>query len=303
MNAAQIESLKKKILVIYSAGCGNGKSEIAANLAFSIARRGLRTWVLDANTFAPAEDYIFGYTPKGPTFSHFLIDPSILEIPVYPLDMVYSNPQVVPLLLTHAERNDKQVRFDLEEILNSGTDIYSKIPEAVYKAMDQHDIELLLIDTHPSFERINEVWMGITDFLLIISRINPVDLDNLKSLLQNPSVRDIAQKLIVFTNVKIDTSRKVSKDMANTAITNHLKELHHQFDHDSCVLDCRNPEEIPAGKMDIYEQPFLYSEKLALFQQVSKREGMFIQKEPKDSFSVNINRLGERIIDMAGIKR
>jgi hypothetical protein len=55
--------------------------------------------------------------------------------------------------------------------------------------------------------------------------------------------------------------------------------------------------------MDIYEQPFLYSEKLALFQQVSKREGMFIQKEPKDSFSENIDRLGKRVMEMAGIKR
>jgi len=52
MNPKHIESLKKKILVVYSAGCGNGKSEIAANLAFSIARGGIRTWVLDANTFS-----------------------------------------------------------------------------------------------------------------------------------------------------------------------------------------------------------------------------------------------------------
>ena len=113
MNPKHIESLKKKILVVYSAGCGNGKSEIAANLAYSIARGGIRTWVLDANTFAPAEDYIFGYTPKGPTFSHFLINPSIHEIPVYPMDMVYSNPQVVPLLLTHAEHRQglRRARF------------------------------------------------------------------------------------------------------------------------------------------------------------------------------------------------
>ncbi|MCK9592361.1 MAG: hypothetical protein M0Q91_10185 [Methanoregula sp.] len=303
MNITHTEPPKKCILVIYSAGCGNGKSEIAANLAFSIARGGIRTWVLDANTFTPAEDYIFGYTPKGPTFSHFLIDPSIHEIPVYPLDIVYSNPHPVPLHITPAERDDQKTRFDLQEAVNTGADIYSKIPEAVFKAMDQHNIELLIIDTHPSFERINEVWMGMTDFLLIISRINPVDLKNLKSLLQDPSVRDISQKLVLFTNVKIDTSRKVSKDMANTEMIKLLQELHQQFDRDTCVLDCPNPEKIPAGKIDIYEQPFLYSERLALFQQVSNRKGMFIAKEPKDSFSVNIERLGKRVVEMAGIKR
>ena len=301
MKAADIESLKRKILVIYSAGCGNGKSEIAANLAFSIARQGIRTWVLDANTFAPMDDYIFGYTPDGPTFSHFLIKPSIHEIPIYPMDRIYSNPQPVPLLLTHAERKDKQVRFDLQEILNSDMDIYSKIPEAVYKVMIKQNVDLLIIDTHPSFERINEVWMGMTDFLLIISRINPVDLKNLRALLQDPSIRDISQKMVVFTNVKIDTSRKASKDMANTTMTKVLQKLHRQFDQDCWVFDYTNPENIPAGRTDFYERPFLYSEKLALFQQSSKRKGMFIDKEPKDSFSVNIKRLGKRIVDMAGI--
>ncbi len=203
MNAALVESLKKKILVIYSAGCGNGKSEIAANLAFSIARKGIRTWVLDANTFAPAQDFIFGVVSPGPNFSHFLIDPSMHDMPVYSLNKVFSNPHPVPLFLTPAERDNKETRFALQEAVNSGADIYSKIPQAVFNAMEHNKIDLLIIDTHPSFERINEVWMGMTDFLLIISRINPVDLENLKSLLKDPSVTDINRKLVVFTNVQI----------------------------------------------------------------------------------------------------
>ena len=303
MNAAQVESLKKKILVIYSAGCGNGKSEIAANLAFSIARRGLRTWVLDANTFAPAQDFILGVNSPGPNFSHFLIDPSMHDMPVYPLNKLFSNPHPVPLFLTPSERDDQKTRFALQETFNSGTDIYSGIPEAVFKAMVHHKIDLLIIDTHPSFERINEVWMGMTEFLLIISRINPVDLENLKSLLKDPSVSDIDQKLVVFTNVHVDKSRKVSPDMDNTAMIEQLQELYHQFEHDNCILDCTDSPTLPAGKTDIYEKAFLYSEKLALFQQASQRKRMFIENEPRDGFSVNIERLGEKVIQIIGIKR
>ena len=303
MKTADIESLKKKILVVYSAGCGNGKSEIAANLAFSIARRGKRTWVLDANTFSPAQDLIFGCTSPGPTFSHFLIDPSMHEIPVHHMDRIFSNPKPVPLFLTPSERHDQQTRFALQEMMNDGSDIYSKIPEAVFKAIHHHKIDLLIIDTHPSFERINEVWMGMTEFLLIISRINPVDIDNLKSLLKDPSVTDITQKLVVFTNVHVDKSRKISPDMDNTAIIEQLQELYRQFEHDSCIPDCTNPLAVPAGKTDIYDQAFLYSEKLALFQQASLRKRMFIEKEPDDNFSKNIERLGMRVVEMAGIKR
>jgi MinD-like ATPase involved in chromosome partitioning or flagellar assembly len=302
MNAAQIESLKKKILVIYSAGCGNGKSEIAANLAFSIARRGIRTWVLDANTFVPAQDFILGVNSPGPNFSHFLIDPSMHEMPVYPLNKIFSNPHPVPLFLTPSERDNQETRFALQEKFNSGTDIYSKIPEAVFKAMIHHKIDLLIIDTHPSFERINEVWMGMTEFLLIISRINPVDLENLKSLLKDPSVSDIDQKLVVFTNVHVDKSRKASPDMDNTAMIEQLQELYRQFEEDNCVLDCTDPLTTPAGKTDIYEKAFLYSEKLALFQQAARREGMFIEQESGDGFSVNVERLGERVVEMGRIR-
>jgi MinD-like ATPase involved in chromosome partitioning or flagellar assembly len=303
MKPAQIESLKKKILVIYSAGCGNGKSEIAANLAFSIARKGIRTWVLDANTFTPAQDYIFGVNQFGPTFSHFLIDPSMHEMPVYPLNKIFSNPRPVPLFLTPAERDDQKTRFALQETFNSGTDIYSRIPEAVFKAMVHNKIDLLIIDTHPSFERINEVWMGMTECLLIISRINPVDVENLKSLLKDPSVGDINQKLVVFTNVHVDKALKASPDMDNTAMIEQLQELHRQFEHDNCVLDCTDAPTLPEGRTDIYEKAFLYSEKLALFQQAARRDGMFIEREPTDSFSVNIQQLGEMVVEMVGIKR
>jgi MinD-like ATPase involved in chromosome partitioning or flagellar assembly len=300
MNAALIESLRKKILVIYSAGCGNGKSEIAANLAFSIARKGIRTWVLDANTFAPAQDFILGFNVQGPTFSDFLTDPSVKEMPVYPLSRIYSNPHPLPLFITPSERDNQKTRFALQETLNSSTDIYSRIPGAVFDAMAEHRIDLLIIDTHPSFERVNEVWMGMTEFLLLISRINPIDFKNLKSLLKDPSVQDIEQKLIVITNVQIDHSRNVSQDMENDAIVEQLKALHKQFEQEPCMLGCTDPPALQAGKTAIHKKAFLYSEKLALFQQASQRNGMFIDKEPGDSFSMNIERLGERVVEMVG---
>ena len=303
MNAALIESLRKKILVIYSAGCGNGKSEIAANLAFNIARKGIRTWVLDANTFAPAQDFILGFNVQGPTFSDFLTNPKVKEIPVYPMSRIYANPHPLPLFITPSERDNQKTRFALQETMNSSTDIYSRIPEAVFDAMAKHKIDLLVIDTHPSFERVNEVWMGMTEFLLLISRINPIDFENLKSLLKDPSVQDIEQKLIVITNVQIDHSRNVSQDMENKKIVKQLKALHKQFEQEPCTLGCTDPPALQACKTDIHDKAFLYSEKLALFQQASQRKGMFIDKEPGDSFSVNIEQLGERVVEMVRIVR
>ncbi len=97
-----------------------------------------------------------------------------------------------------------------------------------------------------------------------------------------------------------DKSRKALKDMNNTAIVRQLTELQNQFEQDRCVLECTNHSTIPPGKTDIYDQAFLYSKKLALFQQASLRKGMFIEKEPRDNFSVNLELLMERVIEIVG---
>lgn len=291
MNAADIESIRKKIVVVYSAGCGNGKSEIAANLAFCIAREGVRTWILDANTFSPAQDIILGFKVTGPTFSDFLVKPDLQELPVYPLNRLYNNPRPLDLFFTPSERNNEITRFDLQESINSGRDLCTRLPLAILKAMDEHKIDLLIVDTHPGFERINEVWMGITQHLLLISRINPVDFENLKSLLKDTSVQDIAQKLVVFTNVQTDKSRRVSPDMENTAVLTHLGRLKKQLEQDPCLFGCNGILPEPTNPVRIWENAFLYSEKLALFQQKTKRKGIFVEKEPEDVFSRNIEKL------------
>ena len=48
----------EKVLVVYSPAGGNGKSEIAANIAYYLAKTGYRIWLIDANTHAPTLDLI-----------------------------------------------------------------------------------------------------------------------------------------------------------------------------------------------------------------------------------------------------
>ena len=74
MNHAAPGGCHNQMMVVYSPGGGNGKSEIAANLAYCLANYGTRTWLLDANIFAPTQDIIFNLDPTGPTFSEYLYD-------------------------------------------------------------------------------------------------------------------------------------------------------------------------------------------------------------------------------------
>jgi|WetSurMetagenome_2_1015567.scaffolds.fasta_scaffold78820_3 MinD-like ATPase involved in chromosome partitioning or flagellar assembly len=295
MSPPVIEDLQKKIIVIYSPGGGNGKSEIAANLAYCLAQSGLKVWVLDANVFAPSQDLIFGLAPVKKSFSDFLVDPSSLEIPVYDVSKTAGRDVSGKISLTPSNRSDPSLRFHVQEKLNSQEDFSGILPEAIFSGMKTTGADILILDTNPSFERINEVWLGLTSYLLIISRINDIDLKNVRMLLQQENVGDIARKLIVFNNIRLDEKRNVFQAMENTEVLDKLFTL--KRDAESIINhgDCREDAGDLTGCVEMYDEPILFSEKLARFRQNLKRDGLFVQKEPEDPFSLSVARLAESI--------
>jgi MinD-like ATPase involved in chromosome partitioning or flagellar assembly len=294
MNHSEIERYRKRIIVIYSPDGGNGKSEIAANLAFCCARKGLRTWILDANLFAPTQDLIFGFDASCATLSEFLVDKNMQEIPFYPLDGCFGGCDHSNMYLTPANRTDPDLRFRLQEQMCSGDDdIYSRIPGAILQVLISQGIDMLIIDTHPGFEQINEVWLAMTDYLLIISRLNDLDMENLSVLLQDGNVADITQKLLVFNNVILNESRHPFQALENAIVHerfNRLK-LNTKLSGD---LESSNGCE---GRVELYKEPILYSEKLAQYGETVVRNGLFVEHEPDDLFSLRIQHLADHIIE------
>ena len=289
-----IADLQKKIMVVSSLGGGNGKSEIAANISYCLAKAGLKTWVLDANLFAPTQDLIFGLDKVEETFSDFLIDPAGRKIPVYDISEKVEGLKTGMLFLTPSNRNNPDVRFALQEKLNSGTDLGTDLPEAVFSRMRALGVDVLIVDTYPSFEQINEVWLGMTRFLLIISRLNDVDVKNVRMLLQQENVEDIMHKLIVFNNIKVDKNRNPRQAVKNETIPDRITKLKQDAEFLINHGECRTGAEL-SGHVEMYNSPILYSERLSMFRQSLKRDGLFIQKEPSDPFSQSIRKLAEHI--------
>jgi MinD-like ATPase involved in chromosome partitioning or flagellar assembly len=288
--------MQKKIVVIYSLGGGNGKSEIAANLAYCLAEQGMKAWVLDANLYAPTQDLIFGIPVEDGSLSDFLIRPEGADIPCYDISSKLAGKGSGRLFLTPSNRDDPKVRFSLQDILNRGTDFSQVLPEALFRGMHRTGADILIIDTYPTFEQINEVWLGMTNVLLIVSRINDLDLENTRMFLRQGTVEDITHKLIVLNNIRLDKDRNVFHDIENRQANKRLDEIRRQA---ACVIQ-PPPADISAldcpGDIVIYDEPILYSEKLSIFRQsAGKRDGLFVQKEPTDSFSESIRRLAEYI--------
>jgi septum site-determining protein MinD len=290
------DQYQKKIIVVYSPGGGNGKSEIAANLSFLLATKGLRTWVLDSNTFAPSQDLIFGFPVTDKTFSEFLTDNHISDIPTYDLGKARKRFQGTQITLTPSRRTDPDIRYRVHEAQNYGGTIAEKIPQAVFRKMELDRIDLLIVDTHPGFEQINEVWLAMTGFLLIVSRLNDIDLENLKALLNDNEVADIGHKMVVFNNVQLDENRQASEAMDNTGMVDRMFDLRRRDEFRAYFSDCEDISCMHEGMTEIYHNPFLYSEKMARFGNGKPRDGLFVQKEPGDIFSRELHHLADHIL-------
>ena len=272
MTPDSLEDYRHRIIVVYSPDGGNGKSEIAANVAFSMAKHGLRTWVFDANLFAPTQDIIFPSPAANVTFSEFLTNPGQKEIPLYNISDVVGCGNPGRMFLTPSGSRSPEVRFLLRERMNGGNDLYSGIPDALFRGMQTEDIDLLIIDTHPGFEEMNEVWLGLTEYLIIISRMNDIDLENLRALLRDGEVADIDKKLIVFNNVQLGENRQALQAMDNTWVAgqffdaSRLDELEAELSEDvgkSGSPDGSNTMSATGsvtgsvmGTVTIYDEPF-----------------------------------------------
>lgn len=295
MSENWMKELQDRLIVVYSPGTGTGKSEIAANLALYLSFLGKKIWIIDSNTFAPAQDIIFGFNGAERTFSNYLTDCNAIEIPRYPIILSQSDKKKAPIYLTPAGREDKKIRFLVKQQLNEGPQILSKIPESVYTQMKRDKIDIVIIDTHPSFEEINDVWLAMTDFLLIITRINDLELQNLICIVNDANIIDIPKKLVVFTNVKL-RDKEVMKDMDDLLLTDKLLSLLQNPELDHLVANCETYPAPADSTLEFYREAFLYSQKLAIYQQMSHRDALFIEKEPLDNFSKGIEGLARYLL-------
>jgi len=298
MNPHDVQALKKRIIVTYSPGGGNGKSEIAANLAYCMARRGRRVWILDANTFAPAQDIIFELNTYGQTFSDYLVDDTLDELPVYDVSGLLGVNRAGALFVTPSTRDDCDVRYDLQERTNENQLLIHDLPAALFDGMAARSIDLLIVDTYPSFEAINEVWLGLTEFLLLVSRIHTVDLENLRALLQDETVNEIDHKLIVFNNVHLDGEGRPAPDIDEKKIE-WLLRTKQRLDLKAYLASCTVATDAGCrSHVGIFRHPILYSENLALFRQMAPRNGLFVQRDTTDQFSRTVDRLADYILKM-----
>ncbi len=150
---AQNLSPWEKVITIYSPGSGTGKSEIAASLAYLMAEKGKKIWLIDANLFAPSLDIVYNMTVDNyKTLNEFLLNDELSQIPVCNISHVVKSNTGGQLYLTPSIRNDTDKRFQIEKALIEVSMAASMNPAKLYGLNDRGSItpgkvaDLLIIE-------------------------------------------------------------------------------------------------------------------------------------------------------------
>jgi septum site-determining protein MinD len=179
-------------IAVHSFKGGTGKSTITANLAVSLARGGKKVGVLDLDLAGPGLHVLFEMKPDE--IRHTLND--------YFLGRC--NPGDIAIDLTDklGLRNGSLVFIpasfkaeDIIKVLSKGYEI-GTFRNAIDTISSLHELDYMIIDTHPGIEKSTLISMGSCDMQIVVSRMDSQDIFGTGVMLEVSRVLDKPQILI-----------------------------------------------------------------------------------------------------------
>ena len=160
-------------IAVHSFKGGTGKSTITANLAVALVSHGRRVGVMDMDLEGPGLHVIFN------------IDADEVRYTLNDVLLDDAQPEQAAIEMNEKLRlNDGGELFfspasvkvsEMLRTLRTGFEVES-FSSAISKLQDHFKLDYLLIDTHPGLENDTLLAMGVSDHLLIVSRIDQQDM-------------------------------------------------------------------------------------------------------------------------------
>jgi MinD-like ATPase involved in chromosome partitioning or flagellar assembly len=217
-----------KIISIHSYRGGTGKSNITANLAYSLVQQNKRVAVVDTDIQSPGIHIIFQVSQALLKFSlnDFLwrkceIEEAAVEV------ALQDGGTKGKLFLIPSSTNTG----DIARIINDGYNV-ELLSEGFSRLCEKLDLDFLLIDTHPGLNEETLLSIAISDTLFIIMRPDQQDFEGSSITLRVASrlnVEEIAVILnkvpSVFDAVQLKTEVEKSYGYPVVAVIPHSEEL------------------------------------------------------------------------------
>ncbi|MCO6441547.1 MAG: MinD/ParA family protein [Nitrococcus mobilis] len=188
-----------QIVSVHSYRGGTGKSNITANLAFLLAKRGQRIAVLDTDIQSPGVHLIFGIEPERMvyTLSDFVFGKCELAETVYDIDhnCGLADSAGKLYLLPSSLAVD-----DISRVVGEGYDVHCFSRE-FKQLIAELQLDFLFLDTHPGLNRETLLTAAISDQLLILLRPDKQDYHGTAVLLEVASRLQVPNIYLVVNKV------------------------------------------------------------------------------------------------------
>lgn len=160
------------IISVQSFKGGTGKSTIAANLAVTLAQLGKRVGVVDLDLEGPGLHVIFGVSDSDvkATINDVLQHKAPIRQAVVDLTSKVKLKAGCLIFVPAGHKLD-----EILSILDSGFNLYT-FKRVLEDLALNHQLDYLLIDSHPGIEKDTLLSMALCDYLVLISRVDQQDL-------------------------------------------------------------------------------------------------------------------------------
>ncbi len=197
---------KTKLITITSGKGGVGKSTFTANIAFLLAKKGLKVAVLDADIGLANMQVLFNIKPKYTFFDY--------------IDGVKSLNDVI--LNTSYENIDLLAGKSGYQYSNhSNSFVFSRVVEDVI-SLNKYDI--LLIDTGAGLNDFVKEFLTISDNIIAVTTTDPSALTDVYSLMKMLSF-DKKKLMLCFNHTKnYKIGETIANSLVNLAKKNRLKQ-------------------------------------------------------------------------------
>jgi MinD-like ATPase involved in chromosome partitioning or flagellar assembly len=189
-----------RIITLHSFRGGTGKSNVTANLAYLLAKRGRSVAVLDTDIQSPGIHLIFGLDQDRITYtlSDAVLGKCDLDEAVYDLaaELQLGPDEGRVCLLPSSMAID-----DISRVLAEGYNV-NKLNKEFRQLVETLSLDFLLLDTHPGLNRETLLTTSVSDLLLLLIRPDKQDyhgtalLVEVANRLQVPRVRMLVNKVL-----------------------------------------------------------------------------------------------------------
>jgi MinD-like ATPase involved in chromosome partitioning or flagellar assembly len=181
-----------QIITIHSFRGGTGKTTIIASLAVLMANQGYRVGLIDVDVLSPWLHVLFGLTTEKPnyTLNDYLWDRCSIEQTVYDVSAAFTN-QTGSLHVIPCSGLSDSIR-----IIKEGCDV-TKLNDGVQRLVEFLNLDVLLMDTHFSFNEFTLFLTAISTSSIVVMRADNQDIQGTAVLIELAKKLDIPEPLLM----------------------------------------------------------------------------------------------------------